>query len=141
MMAGLGMTPEETCVHSLFRHRLPLQSQVKSSVPTQTLQSLLGWQTLLWHTQWEQMECGGTQKVCKNSCSTPVATPVASLGHQPLADTTTLQRRTQVAHTGLGHTRPRAPGTCLSSGCLWVPLQCQALLGTRSLESRTDCKW
>lgn len=52
--------------------------------------------------------CGGRQNVCKNSCCIPAAT--RRLGHQPLADTRAnlLQCRTQAAHAGLGHARPRS---------------------------------
>lgn len=112
MMAEPGTIPEETCVRNLLRHRLPLQSQRKFRVSTQTLQSLL-----LWHTQWERM--WGDTKYVQEQGELPIslwlAQPCLSAGHW--------------WHThGWDMPDLTAPRTCLSSGCLQMPLQCQALL-------------
>lgn len=138
MMAVLGMTPEETCVHDLYRHRHPLQSQVKCSVFPH------GHRSLCWGSSCDRHS--GNRRGCGADKTCARTAALFQQLHGDLAMSLwltqgqTLQCRTQAAHVGLGH--PTAPRTCPSSSCPPVPLQCCSRLcfGTRSAVWRTDCK-
>lgn len=117
-MAELGMTPEETCVQHLLRHRL--QRQVKRSVFPHGHCSLCSCHT---HGR-NRWQCGGRQNVQEqllNSSSYRESWPSA------FGCTTVPQCRTQVAHTGLGHARPRGTEDMPEP---WLPLGAFAAPGS-----------
>lgn len=120
MMAEPGMTPEETCVHDLLRHRPPLRVRLSvlcfhtdtavSAPVTHTVGTDVGAHKMCARTTAEFQQLQGELPI-----SLWLAQPCLSAGHR---------WHMQVWDTP----DPTAPRTCLSSGCLWMPLQCQALL-------------
>lgn len=132
-MAELGMTPEETCVQHLLRHRL--QRQVKRSVFPHGHCSLCSCHT---HGR-NRWQCGGRQNVQEqllNSSSYRESWPSAFGWHN----------RASVQDTGGTHragTRQtpwhRGHAWALAAfGCLCSTRLC---FGTTSVVSRTDCQW